>query len=245
MSARSIRLAAVAIAALCCLVAIAGCGGGGGSSPSERVATAAETAQAAPAPEPAPKPEPEPEAIPKPEPEPAPKSEPQGPTQAQIREAEAIVKDELPSTPIWKGTTFHGVATANGDVCVERTHSKHTAELFGGGRSAGFVVVSIPTMTAGEPQDGTCGKPKPKPNERLSGAELESMDSALTAAIEGGDSSEIVAYAQRIKNKIDKPLPVTTKQANLIHSATVAAIEGAETGNPKQLEAALRYLAEA
>jgi hypothetical protein len=47
-----------------------------------------------------------------------------------------------------------------------------------------------------------------------------------------------------VKRKIDNPLPVLTKQANLIHPATVAAIEGAELSEDQQLEAALRYLAE-
>lgn len=180
----------------------------------------------------------------KPEPKSKAKPEPEGPTAAQIREAEEAVKAELPSIPIWKGTTFHGVPTADGNVCVERTYSKHTAEVLGGGRNAGFVVVSIPSMTGGEPRDGTCDKPKPDPDERLSPAELEDLANEMTLAIEGGSSSEIIATANRIKNKLDKPLPVMTKQANLIHSATVAAIEGSETGDDSQLEAALRFLAE-
>lgn len=166
------------------------------------------------------------------------------PAVTQIREAEEVVKSELPAIPLWKGTTFHGVPTADGDVCVERFYSKHSAEVLGGGKSAGFVVVSLPSMTSSEPRDGTCDKPEPEPDERLSPTELEGLAEELTLAIESGSSSEIVTTANRVKNKLDKPLPVLTKQANLIHSATVAAIEGAETGDRSQLESALRFLGE-
>lgn len=167
------------------------------------------------------------------------------PTAAEIREAEAVVKAELPSIPLWKGTTFHGVPTADGDVCVERIRSKHAGAALGLGRNAGFVVVSTPSMQTGEPTDGTCGKPAPDPDERLSTSELNALADELALAIEGGNSSEIVATASRVKNTIDKPLPILTKQANLIHSATVAAVEGANLGDESQLEAALRYLREA
>lgn len=221
------QILAAACVAIGATLSLAACGGNDSST------TAAPASGSGSA-----KTKPEPQSRSKPEPE------PQGPTAAQIREAEKVVKAELPSIPIWKGTTFHGVPTADGNVCVERTYSQHTAEVLGGGRNAGFVVVSIPSMMAGEPQDGTCGKPEPTPDERLSPAELEDLAGELTLAIEGGSSSEIIATANRIKNKLDKPLPVMTKQANLIHSATVAAIEGSETGDDSQLEAALRFLAE-
>jgi hypothetical protein len=233
-------LAVVLIAAALGLVA---CGGGSSSTEAEATRPAApepmnETtteAKAAHA-----------EAAPRPEPEPEPAPEPEGPTAAQVKEAVAIVRGELPDIPIWKGTTFHAVKEADGDVCVERIQSKHAAALFGEGRNAGFVVVSAPEMTAGEPKDGTCGHPAQEPDERLSPAELEDMARELAVAIEEG-SSEIVPIAERVKRKIDKPLPVLTKQANLIHSATVAAIEGVESGGGfnRQLEAALRYLEEA
>jgi hypothetical protein len=167
------------------------------------------------------------------------------PTAAQIREAEQVVKAELPSIPLWEGTTVHGVPTADGDVCVERIRPKGAGGAADLGRNAGFVVVSIPSMQTGEPTDGTCGKPAPEPDERLSTSELNALANELALVIEAGSSSEIVATASRAKNKIDKPLPVLTVQANLIHSATVAAIEAANLGDESQLRAALRYLGEA
>jgi hypothetical protein len=231
----------LAVALIAAALGLVACGGGSSSTEAEATRPAAlepanETtpeAKAAHA-----------EAAPRPEPEPVPERE--GPTAAQVKEAVAIVRGELPDIPIWKGTTFHAVKEAGGDVCVERIQSKHAAALFGEGPNAGFVVVSVPEMTAGEPKDGTCGHPAQEPDERLSPAELEDMARELAVAIEEG-SSEIVSIAERVKRKIDKPLPVLTKQANLIHSATVAAIEGAESGGGfnRQLEAALRYLEEA
>ncbi|MGC1166333.1 MAG: hypothetical protein WA862_09500 [Solirubrobacterales bacterium] len=156
-----------------------------------------------------------------------------------------MVKGELPPIPIWKGTTFHGVPTADGDVCVERTYSEHTAEIFGDGRNAGFVTVSLPSMSAGEPKDGTCAQPSPDPDERLTVNELNALASELVLAIEAGGDPEIVSTANRVKTAIDKPLPILTKQANLIHSATVAATEGVKVSDDTQFEAALRFLNEA
>lgn len=231
----------LAVALITAALGLAACGGDSSSTEAEATRPAA--------PEPTNEPTTEakvahPETAPRPGPESAP--EPEGPTAAQVKEAVAIVRGELPDIPIGKGTTFRAVKEPDGDACVERIQSKHAAALFGEGRNAGFVVVSIPEMTAGEPKDGTCGHPAQEPDERLSPAELEDTARELAIAIEGG-SSEIVPVAERVKRKIDKPLPVLTKQANLIHSATVAAIEGAESGGGfnRQLEAALRYLDEA
>lgn len=167
------------------------------------------------------------------------------PTAAQIREVEEAVRDELPSIPLWEKATFHGVATEDGDVCVDRYYSKESADVLGGGRSAGYVVVVLPGLTTSEPKDGKCGRPLPDPGERLSPEELDGLAKELIAAIEAGDAAETVSTAKRIKASLDKPVPMMTYEANLIHSATVAAIEGVQTDAPNQVDAALRFLNEA
>jgi hypothetical protein len=80
----------------------------------------------------------------------------QKPTAAQIKKAEEVVRNELPNVPFWEDASFHGTATEDGDVCVDRFYAQDSAELLGGGRNAGYVVVAIPAMTTEQPQDGTC-----------------------------------------------------------------------------------------
>jgi hypothetical protein len=173
------------------------------------------------------------------------KQEPPRSSAAQIKEAEEVVRDELPSIPLWEKATFRGVATQSGDVCVDRIYSKDSAELLGGGRSAGYVTVTVPELTTGEPRDGKCARPLPDPGERLSPGELDELAEELIAVIETGDAAETVFTARRIKATLDKPVPMTTYQANLIHSATVAAIEGTQTNASSQVDAALRFLHDA
>jgi hypothetical protein len=112
------------------------------------------------------------------------------PTSAQIEEAETIVRDELPATPIWEKASFHGVTTNNGDVCVDRIYAKDSAKLLGGDRSAGHVIVSIPEMTTGRPQDGQCeGRPapsgsKPSAEQRV----LDALGDEVSSDLAVGDS---------------------------------------------------------
>lgn len=72
-----------------------------------------------------------------------------------IVRAEMLAKAELPDIPYWEGATFKGVLQGDDKVCVDRTKKD--------GTNAGFVVVSFPSEKIGEPQDGTCAKPAPKP----------------------------------------------------------------------------------
>jgi hypothetical protein len=50
--------------------------------------------------------------------------EAQVPSAGQIEEAEKAVQKELPAVPLWERARFHGVATRNGDVCVDRILAK-------------------------------------------------------------------------------------------------------------------------
>ncbi len=74
---------------------------------------------------------------------------------ALIAKAEEAASSELPDVPYWQGATFKGTAMSKSKVCVDRTKED--------GTNAGFVVVTFPDESVGEPQDGTCGKPAPKP----------------------------------------------------------------------------------
>lgn len=74
---------------------------------------------------------------------------------AEIQEAEAAVKNELPDIPLWEGTTFRGVIVDDSTVCVDRAY-REDGGLDGKGGNAGYVLVTFPDITIGEPQDGTC-----------------------------------------------------------------------------------------
>lgn len=165
------------------------------------------------------------------------------PDAEQVAVAERAVEAELPDLPIWKGTAFHGVATSENEVCVDRVISAENAKFVGGNREA-HVVVTLPDLETGDPLDGSCEAPEPSPDERLSDEDLDELARELLAAIEAGDNAQITVTAERIKTELDEPLPVTTKQANLIHSATVAVLVGVRKGDPNQVEAAQRFLAE-
>lgn len=113
-----------------------------------------------------------------------------GPTGEQVREAEEIVRDELPATPIWEKARFHGVPTESGDVCVNRTYAADSAKLIGGDRNAGHVVVAIPEMTTGQPQDGQCGDQPAPPGSKPSATQgiLDALSDSVSSDLAVGDS---------------------------------------------------------
>lgn len=84
-----------------------------------------------------------------------------------VAKAEKIVLGELNDAPIWEGTTAEGVFVSDAEVCVDRTYGP-AGGLDGKGGNAGYVVVSFPDGTPGEPQEGLCAsaptdKPEPLP----------------------------------------------------------------------------------
>lgn len=81
-------------------------------------------------------------------------------TAQMITEAEQAVKADLPDIPIWKGVTFNGTAVDDHTVCVDRTYPAGGGFNHKGG-SAGYVMVTFPDKTLGEPQDGTCATATP------------------------------------------------------------------------------------
>lgn len=72
-----------------------------------------------------------------------------------IHRAEAAAKDVLPDAPIWKGVKFAGSVVHGSTVCVDRTWPRNGG-IDGKGGNAGYVLVSFPDETLGEPQDGVC-----------------------------------------------------------------------------------------
>jgi hypothetical protein len=166
------------------------------------------------------------------------------PTVKQRQAAEVAVQSELPDTPIWEGTQFKTVVISSEEVCVDRIMAAEEAELFGGDRYS-HVVVAIPSLETGPPQDGSCSKPEAPPNQRLSDEQLDQLAHELAAAVESSDEQLMRDEAERIKTALDKPLPVMTKKANLIHSATVAVLHGLQTDNPAEVQSALKYLNQA
>ena len=73
----------------------------------------------------------------------------------RVAAAEAAVEETLPDAPIWIGMTFSGVVINDVEVCVDRTWAADGGPEDKGG-NAGYVVVTFPEETLGEPQDGLC-----------------------------------------------------------------------------------------
>ncbi|MFE5339890.1 hypothetical protein ACFQ80_06695 [Isoptericola sp. NPDC056578] len=73
----------------------------------------------------------------------------------RVSTAEGLVVAELPDIPIWEGVTTIGTVVDDADVCVDRTYGEDGGPD-GAGGSAGYVVVTFPGETMGEPKDGTC-----------------------------------------------------------------------------------------
>ncbi|MDU7360487.1 MAG: DUF2511 domain-containing protein [Propionibacteriaceae bacterium] len=72
-----------------------------------------------------------------------------------IAQAEKAVVDSLPDAPIWEGMTVKGHVVDGSTVCVDRTW-RPGGGLDGKGGNAGYVMVTFPDLSRGEPQDGLC-----------------------------------------------------------------------------------------
>jgi hypothetical protein len=79
----------------------------------------------------------------------------------RVIEAESATQSELPDAPIWEGMTFEGTVINSTEICVDRTWAP------GGGPDdlggvAGYVVVTFPEETTGDPQNGVCADYAPE-----------------------------------------------------------------------------------
>ncbi|MBU4214769.1 MAG: hypothetical protein KJ792_08950 [Actinobacteria bacterium] len=129
MTSPNVRRVAVSLCVAALTVALAACGG---SEPNDDVTSAAEQTTA----------------------------ETTAPTMTdaeRVAAAEAAVVGELPDAPIWEGLTVKGVVVDDTAVCVDRTY-REGGGIDGKGGNAGYVVVTFPGATTGEPKDGTCAK---------------------------------------------------------------------------------------
>ena len=73
----------------------------------------------------------------------------------RVAAAEAATEAELPDAPIWVGMTFAGTVADAAEVCVDRTWAPGGGPDDLGG-NAGYVIVTFPELSLGEPQDGMC-----------------------------------------------------------------------------------------
>lgn len=78
----------------------------------------------------------------------------------RITTAETLVLGVLPDAPVWEGLTVVGVVVDDAEICVDRTYGP-SGGLDGVGGNAGYVVVTFPDETLGEPQDGFCSEYAP------------------------------------------------------------------------------------
>ena len=164
---------------------------------------------------------------------------------ATIAEAEQAVREELPDNPYWKGAKFKGVLVSDTEVCVNRTLTKETADLFGF-RRASHVVVAVPDMTTGEPLDGPCGTTPPDPAAKanrffiaMDGLAIE-LDDAVSAAQDGDEAAvrQITRLGDQIKNRNDAwtlRYGEISVGANLLHSAATTALIAARAGDVAEL----------
>ena len=72
-----------------------------------------------------------------------------------IQRAEAAAENILPEAPIWEGMKFKGSVIDASTVCVDRTWARNGGPE-GKGGNAGYVIVTFPDESLGEPQDGVC-----------------------------------------------------------------------------------------
>lgn len=89
------------------------------------------------------------------EPEPEPQATPTMSESEMIQRAEVAVEGELPDAPIWEGVKFAGSVIDGSTVCVDRTYPPGGG-FDGKGGNAGYVLVTFPDESLGEPQDGVC-----------------------------------------------------------------------------------------
>lgn len=100
-------------------------------------------------------PEPSGNGVPEPRETPTIPAEPSMSESEMTRRAEAAAKNSLPDAPIWEGMKFKGSVIDDSTVCVDRTWARNGG-LDGKGGNAGYVVVTFPDESLGEPQDGVC-----------------------------------------------------------------------------------------
>jgi len=116
----------------------------------------------------------------------------------RIAAAETAVKAELPDAPIWVGMTFASVVVDESEVCVDRTWAPGGGPDDLGG-NAGYVVVTFPDETLGEPQDGMCSSYAPaasKPVVKVDVPSAVANDPGLIVSTDfGGDWPLTVPYA--------------------------------------------------
>ncbi len=96
------------------------------------------------------------------------------PEDAREFRAVRLVLDALPDDAAWKGATGKAFKIDDDTICVDRF--KAAADSSSAGSPEGFVVVSFPNETLGDPQEGTCtengpvadsatgGTPSPNPS---------------------------------------------------------------------------------
>lgn len=92
----------------------------------------------------------------------------------RIAAAEVAVEATLPDAPIWVGMTFEGVVVDTSEICVDRTWAPGGGIDDLGG-NAGYVVVTFPEETLGEPQDGTCSSYAPSSSSPAVGVDVPSV----------------------------------------------------------------------
>lgn len=180
------------------------------------------------------------------------------PTSADITAAEQAVKKELPDIPLWQGARFTGKAAGATEVCVDRVITKASADAVGGEQTS-HVVVSLPGLSTGEPQDGPCAKADENADKAIEASrrffertddDAIALDEAVNAVQdeEAGAVERLARLRTRISKRVSNYLLAsgeTSIGGNLLVSAATTAREAARAGDVARLAKLRRDIAEA
>lgn len=179
-------------------------------------------------------------------------------TRPDVAAAVAAVRDELPDIPYWKGAKFAGTVIASDKVCVDRTVTKQSADVLGGGRTS-HVVVTFPDLSTGQPQDGPCAEAKQNADKHADVARAFyrrmddyaiALDQAVSDAQAGTASAadRIARLRTRIRDRLNDYLLSggdTSVGANLLLSAATTARDAAQARDAAELADQRREIAAA
>lgn len=173
-----------------------------------------------------------------------------------IAAAEDAVRDSLPDIPLWEGTKFHGVVVSDTKICVDRTVKKEN--VIGDTGRTSHVVVTWPDLDQGEPQDGPCAdadktKAKEAAAKRRFFLRMDdlaiSLDDAISAAQNGesGPLHRLKSLNRKIHKVNDDYLldGGTSVGANLLASASTAAVDAAAENDVAEMARQRKEVAEA
>jgi hypothetical protein len=175
-----------------------------------------------------------------------------------VNRAERAARTDKPNIPLWKGAVFHGTAVSDTEVCVDQTLTEESAAAVGRtGNRTSHVVVTLPELTIGEAQDGSCARREQNADkaiirarqffERMDSLAVE-LDDAISVFQHGGSGARISRLRGRISKTLTDYLLAGGDESvggNLLLSAATTARDAARSDDRATLARQRREIAEA